>query len=62
MNDSLKQYSGISELLEQDLSSYEYFHSLPAEFQRKIEEKDINEFNEMQSYAKYLFNKQSNDI
>lgn len=30
----------LSDLLDQDLSSYEYFHSLPLEVQNKIEESE----------------------
>ena len=37
----------LSELLDQDLSSYEYFHSLPLEVQKKIEESDVNSFADM---------------
>ena len=45
---------GLSALLEQDLSSYEYFHSLPESVQRRIEKRDIGSFDEMQSYVKSL--------
>lgn len=42
---------GLSALLEQDLSSYEYFQSLPREVQRKVELCDVTSFAELQSYA-----------
>ncbi|MDD6174898.1 MAG: hypothetical protein PUC59_03975 [Firmicutes bacterium] len=42
---------GLSALLEQDLSSYEYFQSLPREVQRKVEMCDVSSFAELQSYA-----------
>lgn len=58
MIESLVQYNGLSELLDQDLSSYEYFHSLPESFQKKIESRDIREFNEMQAYVQTLYQKQ----
>lgn len=45
---------GLSALLEQDLSSYEYFHSLPESVQHRIEKRDIGSFGEMQSYVKSL--------
>ena len=41
----------LSDLLDQDLSSYEYFHSLPKELQNKIIMKDITSFEEMQAYV-----------
>lgn len=45
---------GLSDLLDQDISSYEYFHSLPSKIQQKIIARDINSFEEMQSYVKNL--------
>lgn len=45
---------GLSALLEQDLSSYEYFHGLSSDIQHKIERKDIGSFDEMQQYVKSL--------
>ena len=42
---------GLSALLEQDLSSYEYFQSLPRDVQRKVEMCDVTSFAELQSYA-----------
>ncbi len=44
----------LSDLLDQDLSSYEYFHSLPADIQQKIEASDVRSFDEMQSYVAKL--------
>lgn len=44
----------LSDLLDQDLSSYEYFHSLPQEIQRKIEASDVRSFDQMQSYVSKL--------
>ena len=45
---------GLSELLDQDLSSYEYFYSLPVAVQQKIKQKDINSFDDMQEYVLHL--------
>ena len=47
---------GLSDLLDQDISSYEYFYSLPANVQQKIISKDLNSFEEMQDYVKNLKN------
>ena len=44
----------LSDLLDQDLSSYEYFHSLPLEVQKKIEESDVNSFADMQQIAEKI--------
>ena len=44
----------LSDLLDQDLSSYEYFHSLPLEIQKKIEESDVNSFADMQQMAEKI--------
>lgn len=47
---------GLSDLLDQDLSSYEYFYSLPDDIRHKIVRKDINSFKEMQDYVFNLRN------
>ncbi|MBC8569350.1 hypothetical protein [Zongyangia hominis] len=41
-------YLGLSDLLDQDLTSYEYFHSLPASIRHTLEQEDIRSFSEMQ--------------
>jgi len=43
---------GLSDLLDQDLSSYEYFYGLPVNIQQKIIARDINSFEEMQDYVR----------
>lgn len=43
---------GLSDLLDQDISSYEYFYSLPEKIQQKIVMRDINSFEEMQDFVK----------
>ncbi len=45
---------GLSDLLDQDISSYEYFYSLPAKTQQKIVARDIRSFEEMQDYVRHL--------
>ena len=42
---------GLSDLLDQNLSCYEYFHSLPKEIQTEIEERDLSSFEEIQQYV-----------
>lgn len=39
---------GLSDLLDQDLSCYEYYYSLSKELRNKIKEMDVNTFEEMQ--------------
>ena len=45
---------GLSDLLDQDISSYEYFNSLSPKIQQKIVARDINSFQEMQDYVRNL--------
>lgn len=45
---------GLSDLLDQNLSCYEYYHSLPEEVQKRIAMRDIGSFDEMQSYVDSL--------
>lgn len=45
---------GLSDLLENDLSSYEYFYSLPQNIQQKIKQKDVCSFEQMHSFAQSL--------
>lgn len=44
----------LTELLDQDITSYEYFHSLPKDIQMKIRKEDLRSFREMQNYVKEL--------
>ncbi len=44
-------FAGIDELLAQDTSSYQLFHSLPVGLQQKIVEHDFTSFYEMQDFA-----------
>lgn len=41
----------LSDLIDQDLSSYEYFHSLPAQVQTLLMQKEISSFEELQECA-----------
>ncbi|MDD3228014.1 MAG: hypothetical protein PHE09_02255 [Oscillospiraceae bacterium] len=45
------QHLCLSDLLDQDTSSYEYFYSQPEAVQRKIREEDPSSFEEMQEIA-----------
>lgn len=54
MYDPSYQQLGLSDLLEQDLTSYEYFHSLPLDIQQKIKARDVASFMEMQDYVSEL--------
>lgn len=44
-------YLCLSDLLDQDLSSYEYFHSLSDDLQKEIEKRDFCSFADMQHYV-----------
>lgn len=44
-------FSGIDELLAQDTSSYQLFHSLPKEMQEKIVEHDFTSFYELNRFV-----------
>ena len=41
------------------MSSYEYFHALPVEIQKKIEESDVNTFADMQQMAEKIKSEQA---
>lgn len=45
---------GLSDLLDQDLSSYEFFKTLPENIQRQIEQEDISSFDELQKSAERI--------
>ena len=45
---------GLSDLLDQNLSCYEYFHSLPEDLQKRIAKQDIGSFEEMQDFVANL--------
>lgn len=43
---------GLSDLLDQDLSCYEYYYSLSRKLRNKIKEMDVNTFEEMQDIVR----------
>ncbi len=45
---------GLSDLLDQNLSCYEYYHSLPEDLQKRIAKQDIGSFEEMQDFVANL--------
>lgn len=48
MSHSTDQHLCLSDLLEEDLSSYEFFQTLPQPIQEKLEQMDVSTFAEMQ--------------
>lgn len=53
MNDELYQL-GLADLLNRDLSCYEFFCGLPQRYRREIEAKDVRSFEEMQDCVEKL--------
>jgi len=51
MSDNINAMLGLDDLLENDVSSYELYHSLPKDVQRKIKRKDVRSFGELCSYV-----------
>lgn len=49
--DNLNYYNGLSALLEEDLSAFEYFNTLPSGAKRAAEVEDINSFDALQDFA-----------
>ena len=45
-------YLGLTDLLDQDLTGYEYFQTLSPEIQAKLFERDIASFDEMQAFVR----------
>ena len=45
---------GLSDLLDQNLSSYEYFYGLTKSVQKKISQRDVASFEEMRQIAEEL--------
>lgn len=44
-------FLGLDDMIQQNISSYEYFNSLPQSIRRRLESKDISSFSDMQKYA-----------
>ena len=51
MSDGINSTLGLDDLLENDTSSYELFHSLPREVQHKVRRKDVRSFGELCRYV-----------
>lgn len=47
----VKRHLSLSDLLEHDMSSYEYFNSLPPQLQSELNQHDIASFEELQRKA-----------
>ena len=45
---------GLTDLLDQNITCYEYFHGLPQAYQRMITERDIGSYDDMQAYVDEL--------
>ena len=54
MYDNSFQKLGLDNLLESDLTSYEFYHSLPQDIQQRIARRDIGSFSEMTQYVSQL--------
>lgn len=51
----MAEYLGLTELLDQDLSAYEYFQTLPPELQTELRRSDgVSSFGELQSRVESL--------
>jgi len=51
MTDNINSRLGLDDLLENDISSYELFHSLPKEVQQKAAQKDVRSFGELCAFV-----------
>jgi len=51
MSDGINSMLGLDDLLENDVSSYELFYSLPAEIQQKIVRRDVRSFSELCAFV-----------
>ena len=51
----MAEYLGLTDLLDQDLSAYEYFQTLPPELQTELRRSDsVSSFGDLQSRAESL--------
>ena len=53
-NNHLPYKLGLADLLNQDLSCYEYYNALPKDIQRNLDHLDVGSLEEMQEYANRL--------
>lgn len=51
-------HSGLSELLSEDLSAWEFYNSLSADYRRKLRESDVGSFSDMQEAVAHLRSKE----
>ncbi len=51
MTDNINSRLGLDDLLENDISSYELYYSLPRDVQRKIAQKDVRSFGELCAFV-----------
>ena len=54
MSDDSISKLGLDNLLDSDMTSYEYFCSLPSDIRRRVERRDIGSFSEMVRYVSEL--------
>ncbi|MBQ9994675.1 MAG: hypothetical protein IJP17_08195 [Clostridia bacterium] len=54
MYDNSYNQLGLDNLIESDLTSYEYFKALPQDIQKRVRMKDFSSFDEMCSYVSKL--------
>lgn len=52
--DNVSYHNGLSALLEEDLTSWEFFNSLSDKQRRMIEKQDISSFSDLQEYVETL--------
>jgi len=51
----MEEYLGLTDLLDQNLSAYEYFQTLPPELQTQLRRRDgVSSFGELQAQAEHL--------
>ncbi len=51
MNNEIQGRLGLDDLLQSDLTSYEYFHALPRDIQQRVVLHDFGSFAEMTQYV-----------
>lgn len=51
MSDGIRNYLCLSDLLQEELSAWEYFNTLPHSVKQELERKDVRSFEEMQELA-----------
>lgn len=52
------EFVGLSDLLDQDTTSYEYFYSLPKRIQQKVRQMDVGSFEAMTDYVSQIREKE----